>query len=155
MRILTSIRQWRNNGHNVFAPADHGRGFGRGRHAHIQTGYHCGYDGLTDDYLIRLLKLTPVESVVLFIIAIGVIKSTPMGITVLLEWGVFLLLLVATPIFFMQRGVGTNQTVVLTLAFVAWAFAIGGPFTSLPWYQPVYGAAALAGFAAASPLFVR
>ena len=107
-----------------------------------------------DDYLARLVKLTPVESVAIFLIAMKVITSTPSAITLWLQWAVFLVLLIATPLLFMRLGAPRNQTIILTIGFVAWAFAIGGPFTNFSWYQPVYGAAALAAFAMLSPLFV-
>jgi hypothetical protein len=32
------------------------------------------------------------------------------------------------------------QLGISTIAFVVWVFALGGPFATVSWYQPIYGA---------------
>jgi hypothetical protein len=45
-----------------------------------------------------------------------------------------------------------SQIIISTIAFVIWVFALGEPFSSLPFYQPVYGSIALIIFSLIVPL---
>jgi hypothetical protein len=38
------------------------------------------------------------------------------------------------------------QAAISTGAFIVWVFALGGPFSSLNWYNPLYGTLVLIGF---------
>ncbi len=96
-----------------------------------------------DPYFDRLIKVTPVELVVAFILTNAMVTST--GSTVIV-WANFLALAALTP-FFLWRVAGVTragQLIASTVVFIAWGFALGGPFASLEWWTPLVGALVLA-----------
>jgi hypothetical protein len=106
-----------------------------------------------DDYFSKLLKYTPLEPIVGFIVASAMIPASSHSSRSL--WAVFIVFLLLTFVysrFFLK--VRVVQTAILTLGFCVWAFAIGGPFVTLSWYQRLYGGLALALFTFVVPLFV-
>jgi hypothetical protein len=107
---------------------------------------------VADSYIERLVKLTPVEPIALFLILSSMVLSTPTRVAAIVEWFIFGFLLLMTPLFFRKVGVGWPQAVAMMLVFCAWIFAIGGPFTMLHWYQPWYGGLVLALFMSVLPL---
>jgi hypothetical protein len=107
---------------------------------------------LGDDYFVRLAKLTPVESLLIYLILMGLSEGEKYYRGNLI-WTPFVITFLLTPFYaFMVSKVGWVQAVFLTISFVAWAFAIGGPFATLTWYQPVYGALALGAASLVAPL---
>lgn len=110
-------------------------------------------DVLPDSYTSRLVKLTPVEPIALFLVLSSLVQSTPSRAGVLLEWSIFGFLLLMTPLFFWKVGVYWSQAIAMMLAFCVWIFAIGGPFSTLDWYRPWYGGLVLALFMSVLPLF--
>jgi hypothetical protein len=79
------------------------------------------------------------------------------------NWLTFLVFLVMTPVYYCLRlkhpAVGLDQgaiwqTAMMSLMFAAWAFALGGPFAGLSWYNPTYGALVLTVIAFAVPVIV-
>ena len=71
-------------------------------------------------------------------------------------WANFLALVALTPIFQWRVGgvISTAHLVASTVVFIAWVFALGGPFTMLEWYTPLFGALMLAIVTLMAPLFV-
>jgi hypothetical protein len=105
-----------------------------------------------DTYFSRLLKYTPIEPIVGFIVTSAMVPPPPLFART--SWIVFFAFLLLTLVYFrFFLKVGTLQTAVLTLAFCVWVFAIGGPFVMLSWYQRLYGGLALALFTIIVPLF--
>jgi hypothetical protein len=96
-----------------------------------------------DFYLDRMWKLTPAEVVVAFILTNAMVTLT--GSTAMV-WASFLALVALTPLYlrFVGGVTGKGQLIASTTVFIAWVFALGGPFTSLDWYTPLLGALVLA-----------
>jgi hypothetical protein len=110
-------------------------------------------DVMADSYLAGLFKLTPIESIATYVVMIGVISAAD---SPTLLWLSFLALLTLTPILLWRQGVTrASQLVIMTITFVVWAFAIGGPFAYLEWYRPVLGSLALALVTLMAPILVR
>lgn len=115
-----------------------------------------------DDYRDRLIKLIPSEVVALYLFLTGVVaganpKTIPQGQTMT---AIFLAMLALTPPYLIRvAGVSSRvQVGVSTVAFVVWAFSIGGPFPYLMKqigvsYQPIYGTIVLAIYTFAVPIF--
>lgn len=112
-----------------------------------------------DDYVDQLLKYIPGEIVAAFVAINGALKSAasmPMAV----NWIVFGVLVVITPLYIWQittqkgKKAAKSQIAVSTFSFALWVFAIGGPFTNLAWYLPVYGTIVLPIYTLLIPLFV-
>jgi hypothetical protein len=56
-------------------------------------------------------------------------------------------------LFFVQKVKKAKQLILSTLSFAVWVFALGGPFTLLSWYDPLYGALLLPVFTFTISLF--
>jgi hypothetical protein len=113
-----------------------------------------------DNYATRIAKLTPVETLAPYVIVTSLlanVSDTHSAFAPYINWIIFVLFLVLTPIYFLKilpyeaappvvpdRGpIIIPQTTISTITFAAWAFALGGPFRSLSWYNSAYGALAL------------
>jgi hypothetical protein len=106
-----------------------------------------------DDYAARLLKYTPVELIVGFVIARATIPENAMVFRFPAVWILFLLFLALTPAYTgLILKIGFIQSALMALDFCVWVLAIGGPFTTFTWYRPLYGALALAIFTFVIPL---
>jgi hypothetical protein len=106
-----------------------------------------------DGYTTRLLKYTPVELIVGFIISNATIPKNETLHGFPAVWVLFLVFLALTPIYTgLLLKIGAVQSVLMTLSFCVWVLAIGGPFATLDWYQPLYGGLALAFFTFVVPL---
>lgn len=98
-----------------------------------------------DDYFGRLIKYIPGEVVALYIGATGVVPAThPSRLSYL--WVIFGFCVVATFVymFLTARDETTKkpiwlQVVLATIGFPIWAYAMGGPFASLSWYDTLAG----------------
>jgi len=99
-----------------------------------------------DDYLTRYRKLVPIENITGYAIFVAMFDNLPNSYTVYLVWFTFIAFLIMVPVLY-HRALGVWdaaakwQTAFAMLNFCAWAYAIGGPFKSLSWYNP-----ALSGF---------
>jgi len=94
-----------------------------------------------DDYVGRLAKYIPAEIVGLYIAMVAAAPTTDAHYGTIL-WAIFWLNLVLVPIYMWivtSRETGRGplwwQVVLPTVAFPVWAFAMGGPFKQLSWYQ--------------------
>ena len=103
-----------------------------------------------DDYAARLIKHIPAEVVAVYVFVEGVIRqaSGPSPSSTLL-WITFGVLTVLTPLYLwrVQKVTKWVQLLICTLSFALWVFSLGGPFSTLGWYLPIYGAVALPLFA--------
>lgn len=112
-----------------------------------------------DDYKTKLAKYIPGEIIAAYV-AIDVIIKSATKFSEGVYWIVFLALLVLTPLYVWRvtteppKKAAIAQIVVSTIAFFVWVFALGGPFASLGWYVPVYGAILLVIYTAAIPVVV-
>jgi hypothetical protein len=110
----------------------------------VQTGSAAGLGGgppappTEDDYLARLAKYIPAEVVALYV---AMVAAVPDGHNSAL-WAIFVANAVLVPIYMWivtSRDVGKGalwvQVVLATIAFPVWAFAMGGPFKTLGWYE--------------------
>lgn len=95
-----------------------------------------------DEYTSRLLKFIPAEVVAVYLALDGVVKAAASQLPHKTLWVVFLVLLIATPLYLWRVAKVTKkaQLVVSTVSFAVWVFTLGGPFAGLSWYQPAYGA---------------
>jgi FtsH-binding integral membrane protein len=97
-----------------------------------------------DTYRERLFKYIPAEVVTLYLFlntTVAADKSSPR----FLYWVIFFAGLIGTPIYlrFAQQVAVPLQLIISTVAFAVWAFALGGPFSEIPGYKPIYGAVLL------------
>lgn len=94
-----------------------------------------------DDYTSKLVKYIPSEVVALYI-ALGSILGTSDKSDGALYWVVFAVCLIGTGLYLWRvtNVTKVTQIVISVVAFFVWAFALGGPFELLSWYDPVYGA---------------
>jgi hypothetical protein len=119
----------------------------------IKTAALQGTGGAAvDTYFDRVIKYIPADIVSAWVAVIGIVKSASGIPTSTVLWICFLfgiaITFVWTP---WQTGVSGAypawvQATVCTIAFVVWVFALGEPFTSLYWYNQLYGSLALIGF---------
>ena len=107
--------------------------------------------GQPDDYFSRLLKYIPAEVVALYVSAGGVVPAEhPKRVTYL--WAIFVFCAIATLVymFVTARDEVTKkpiwkQIILATIAFPVWAYALGGPFATLPSYESFVGSLLLMG----------
>lgn len=96
-----------------------------------------------DDYLTRIIKYIPAEVVALYITLHGIASSAKTGIPFeLISWIIFTVGILGTVLYLWRVGNVNDklQISISTGAFIVWVFALGGPFSSLSWYHPLYGA---------------
>lgn len=98
-----------------------------------------------DEYSDRLIKLIPSEVISVYLFVSGILSSNnqiPQATFKWLQWGIFIFLLLMTPVYLWQaqRVNRMQQLLISTLSFIVWVFTLGGPFTQFGWYLPVYGA---------------
>lgn len=97
-----------------------------------------------DGYQDRLLKYIPADVNTAWLALTGIVKSATTIPQSTVLWILFAILLILTPIWTWKETSQSNnppaktQILVSTGAFLVWAFALGDPFTSLSFYQPVY-----------------
>ncbi len=97
-----------------------------------------------DNYIERLFKYIPSEIILLFVTCEKIILSQS-TIPVSLYWAISIFCLLATPLYllFVAKVKKVSQLIISTLSFAVWVFALGGPFSFLSWYKPLYGAISL------------
>jgi hypothetical protein len=112
-----------------------------------------------DGYLTRLMKYIPGEIVAGFLLINTLIDSAA-DVATVVPWIVFFVFLVGTPLYTWRvtnepgKSLAKTDIVVATIAFAIWVFALGGPFSELGWYLPVYGSILLIIYTLAIPAFV-
>lgn len=96
-----------------------------------------------DDYLTIIIKYIPSEVVALYITLYGIASAAKTQIPFnLIIWLIFVLGVLGTVLYLWRVAKidDSLQIIISTVAFGVWVFALGGPFSSLSWYHPVYGA---------------
>ncbi len=98
--------------------------------------------GTADLYVDRLIKYIPAEAVACYVFVSGVIaRLERAGVRHVIGWSVLVLFCVLTGWYLwrVQKVRKVQQLAISVLSFIVWAFALGGPFTFFPWYDPLYG----------------
>lgn len=102
-------------------------------------------------YLAKVVTYIPAEVVGVYVMITGAMEQGKDTIPLnALLWFTFLTLLILTPIWILittrrpELPPAYYQSFVSAIAFAAWVFALGGPFESLMWYEPIYGTVVLA-----------
>jgi len=109
--------------------------------------------GSGDNYITRVVKYIPAEVVALYLTLQGLLGAANQAEGVA-AWCVLGGCLVGC-VLYLRRLSGVkhwSQITVSGLGFLAWAFALGGPFKTFSWYLPVYGACVVAFFTFLVPL---
>lgn len=102
-----------------------------------------------DDYLTKLLKYVPPEVIGAYIFLVGIITSNADKGT--LHWwlaALLVVMLVVTVVYDIRvlNIVRPAQIVMSVIGLAVYAFALGGWFATMAWYQPWYGSIALVVF---------
>ncbi|MDX9725111.1 MAG: hypothetical protein RBT38_01900 [Bacteroidales bacterium] len=95
-----------------------------------------------DGYFDRLFKYIPAELVAGYIFVTGVVKQlTDQREVLLLQWSLFAAFCLLTPLYLwkVQKVRKASQLGISLLSFTVWVFALGGPFATMQWYNPLYG----------------
>lgn len=112
-----------------------------------------------DDFKTKLVKCIPAEIVAAFVTVDGIIRTAAQPLTII-YWIIFIILLILTPLYTLRvttepgKPPAKIQTLVSTISFIVWVFALGGPFGYLSWYKPLYGALLLPIYTVAIPIIV-
>ena len=117
-----------------------------------------------DSYMSRLLKYIPSEIVMAYISIDGVLRTcynpnlwAERQMLTRVLWIVAAILTVLTPLWLwrVMRVRRFTQLLVSTISVPVWLFALGGPFSMLPWYRPALGAVALPIYTLILPIISR
>ena len=116
---------------------------------------HAAFDAPTE----TIQKMLPLEVVAFYVAALALIPAIvgeDAAIILIASWVIFGVGLIATPLYMMVTWDASAamrkealsaavipQLVIGMVAFVVWAFALGGPFTSLLFWREWMGALAL------------
>ncbi|MBB3348347.1 hypothetical protein [Sphingomonas sp. BK069] len=98
-----------------------------------------------DTYVERLVKYIPPDVIAAYVTIEGMIAAAENSRDKApLSWAVFVIILIACPLYLRRSGViKPLQLILSTLAFAVWAFAYNGPPFSLLQLSPIYGAVLL------------
>lgn len=98
-----------------------------------------------DTYVDKIIKYIPSDVVAAWVAATGLIAGAANIPKTTLLWICFAAGAIITP-FWVLRQTGTpsgppqyKHAAVSTVSFIVWVFALGGPFATLSWYNPIYG----------------
>jgi len=117
-----------------------------------------GQEVKLDGYFDKLIKYIPTEIVGGWIAITGVIKSASNIPTNTILWILLVIFTVLTAVYILKqtfepkKPLAIKQTSISTIAFIVWVFALGEPFESLSFYNPVYGSVLLILFNLTIPL---
>lgn len=98
-----------------------------------------------DTYFDRVVKYIPADIVGAWVAVTGLIAAATDVPTATILWIAFISGVVLTPLWmWRQTSVSgqppaITQIVIATIAFIVWVFALGGPFATLVFYNPLYG----------------
>lgn len=107
--------------------------------------YQAAGGPAADTYFDKVIKYIPADIVGAWIAVTGLIvgaAGVPSGAVL---WIAFAIGVILTAAWTWKQTAAPNkplavtQIVISTVAFVVWVFALGGPFESLAFYQPLYG----------------
>lgn len=112
-----------------------------------------------DGYFDKLIKYIPTEIVGGWIAIIGLIKSASDIPTNTILWILLVIFTILTALYILKqtsepkKPLAIKQTTLSTIAFIVWVFALGEPFDTLSFYNPIYGSILLILFNLTIPLF--
>lgn len=108
----------------------------------------------TSLFLQNLVKLIPVEIIAIFTIIKGIIPITASPISILIIFGILLVLIPFYAVFAMKIK-KAPQVILMTVVFPIWILALGGlPIVeTISWYQPWIMSVGLALFTLIPPMF--
>ncbi|MBO1063186.1 MULTISPECIES: hypothetical protein [Nostocales] len=104
-----------------------------------------GEEAKLDGYFDKLIKYIPTEIVGGWIAIIGLIRGASNIPTNTILWILFIIFTGLTALYILnqtfesKKPLAIKQTIISTIAFIVWVFALGKPFDSLSFYNPVYG----------------
>ena len=125
------------------------------------TAYQSTEGGTPDTYFDRIVKYVPADVVAAWTAVAAAVKGAGASVsasTVL--WMCFIFGVIITPFWVLKqtdadgKPKAYTQVLVATIAFIVWVFALGEPFSSLPFYNGLYGTLAIIGFTLISGLIV-
>lgn len=102
-----------------------------------------------DSFFDRIIKYIPSDIVGAWVALTGLVAGASGIPSTRVLWIVFAVMTVITFAWTLRQtavpGVppARTQAAISTGSFVVWVFALGGPFSSLSWYAPVYGSIVL------------
>ena len=105
----------------------------------------------TDSYLQKVVNYIPADIVGAWVVMSGMITQAAATVPHWFSWAVFLGLLVLIPFYVCYlktspAGLSSSKIFHVStacLAYVSWVAALGPPFNTLSWYQPIYGSVEL------------
>ena len=98
-----------------------------------------------DTYFDRVVKYIPVDIVGAWVAVMGLINSATDIPKSTILWIVFSFGVLLTIAWTLRQTAekkkppAITQTIISTAAFIVWVIALGGPFSTLNLYRPVYG----------------
>lgn len=108
-----------------------------------------GEEAKLDGYFDKLIKYIPTEIVGAWIAITGLIKgANNIPINTIL-WILFIIFTGLTAVYILkqtfepEKPLAIKQIILSTIAFIVWVFALGEPFNTLSFYNPVYGSISL------------
>jgi len=98
-----------------------------------------------DEYVEKILKLIPAETVAVYLSLDGVLSSALSGQQLRIWlWVIFVLVLVGNILYLRRAKVtAVSQLTLMSVAFGIWVLALGGPFALFEWYRPFMGSVVL------------
>jgi hypothetical protein len=106
-----------------------------------------------DNYFDKIVKLIPSDIVVAWTFVSTLITSAQDVPTATVLWVAFVFGVVITGVWtYVQTKRAVRQTLVSTIAFAVWVFALGGPFATMDWFRSLYGTLALVAYTLIAPL---
>ena len=116
-----------------------------------------------EQYIAKIIRYIPGSIVAGYTSMLGLVsQSEPYQLC--LSWAIFGFCLLLAPLYvmFVPDSIPNNKdcskrfhVVASFISFAVWGFALGGPFTSLPWYSPIYGSLALIAATLLMPLLEK
>lgn len=113
------------------------------------------YAGEPDGYRERLLKYIPAEVVALYLSLTTMLQADTTNVhSAIYGWIALAFAAGVTPLYLwrIQNVTKAQQLLLSTISLVVWAFALGGPFKSLDWYDASLASLVLACSTFALPL---
>ncbi len=116
-----------------------------------------------EQYIAKIIRYVPGSIIAGYTSMLGLVTQAE-PYQLYLSWAIFGFCLVLAPLYvlFVPDSIPSTKdcskrfhVVASFLSFAIWAFALGGPFASLPWYSPVYGSLALIAATLLMPLLER
>lgn len=114
-----------------------------------------------DTYFDRVVKYIPADIVSAWVFVLASVNASPDNVPKpMVLWVSFACGVVLTALWTRKlttepgKPTAVSQIVLSTLAFCVWVIALGGPFTSLEFYRPLYGALLLVLFTLSAGLVV-